>query len=279
MKKTIGLAIILTLLITPISAQAATRTIVSETDIKVTNLLYKYQNDPKIYSGTVGCRYVIPSWELLINHFPYKPIIVTVDDNFSVPDCQGTNFYNRPISGTVFKQSNNPTIGVIIGGDVAGTDAVYYFPSIEDFYDKGYSLKNIQVFSQEIDLKDLTVTQQFTRPHGTAVKYANSPVIYDVVENRQIRPYASLEMFMFRHGSLNRVVTLPANETYPVEGRVSYGMKVVKGSGPKVYVNIMGQLRPFASLAAFYRHGLLLDDIVTMPDGEIGGSNTGDPLY
>jgi hypothetical protein len=278
MKILISLALSFAILVAPLTSQAQTRATVSAADIRVSNLLYKYHGNPTVYAG-IYCRYTIPSWELLINHFPYKPIIVTVEDSFQVPECEGFNHYSRPEGGTVFKQNNNPKIGVIIEGERAGTSTVYYFPSMEDFYSKGYELKHIQVFKEHINLNDLAVTQQFIRSSGTPVKYANSPVIYQVVENRQIRPFTSYEMFLSMYGSVDRVVTLPNHETYPVEGRVFYGMNVVKGSGPKVYLDIMNQLRPFSSLEVFYRHGLLLSDIVTMPDGEIGAANIGDPLY
>lgn len=113
--------------------------------------------------------------------------------------------------------------------------------------------------------------------NGAIVKYDGNPVVY-IVENGMKRPYPSGKVFLSWNQSFSAVIIIASSCQFP-DGRI-VGFpdgKLIKGSGPAVYLVSQGTLRGFPSADIFFRLGYNFGQIMLVSDGDLSlqtmGSN------
>jgi hypothetical protein len=105
--------------------------------------------------------------------------------------------------------------------------------------------------------------------NGAVIKYADSATVYSV-ENGMKRPYPSAQIFLSWNPSFAVIVIVPRDCQFPDGALKGFADgKLIKGSGPTVYLVSGGMLRPFPSAAVFFRLGYSFKQIMLVSDGDL----------
>ena len=221
-------------------------------------------------SGTSGAFTVNPG---PLNHVTVSPdSVLLVATMTQVFVAQGYDQFSNAISGLTYNWA--ATGGAPISG-VGGSFA----------YTAGSTAGDYLISATANSVTGSTVVQLRTHgehPNGTLVSYAGKVYLLEEGKKRWVTTLAAFNSYRFRWDRVE-IISQTEFESYP-EGaalRICPGT-LIMGSDTNVYITdyVGGEYRKrwVNSLAAFYRFGFHWEDLVIVPDSEIGLYNVGTPL-